>query len=231
MWPFSRKKSLLARGFLRGWTDWHSHILPGVDDGVQTMDEAIAVLRWYADQGVQDIWLTPHIMEDYPNRPEDLRERFALLEQTWNGPVELHLAAEHMLDALFESRLATGDVLPIGPEQDRLLVETSCFNAPMNFEALLGQVKKRGLRPILAHPERYVYMNDLAYRRLHDAGVEFQLNVPSLCGAYGLTVVRKARNMLKAGYYSCFGSDLHNLQNFCRLMHIPIVQFPFPSCQ
>ena len=222
MWPFSRKATLLSSGFLQGWTDWHSHILPGVDDGVQSLDESLAVLHWYAEQGVQGVWLTPHIMEDYPNRPEDLRVRFSLLEQAWDGPVEIHLAAEHMLDALFEVRLAAGDIMPIGPESDCLLVETSCFNAPMNFEALLDRVKQQGLRPILAHPERYYYMNDTAYRRLYDTGVEFQLNVPSVCGAYGPVPALKARKLLAAGFYSHIGSDLHRLIDFQRSLSIPL---------
>lgn len=227
MWPFSRKKSLLARGFLRGWTDWHSHILPGVDDGVQSLDEALAVLHWYAEQGVQGVWLTPHIMEDYPNRPEDLRVRFSLLEQAWDGPMELHLAAEHMLDALFEKRLAAGDILPIGPDQDHLLVETSCFNAPMNFEALLDRIKQQGLQPILAHPERYFYMEETDYHRLHDSGVEFQLNLPSLCGMYGEAPARKARFLLKAGYYTCSGSDLHSLGAFRASLATPVRPIQF----
>lgn len=223
---FARKKSLLETGFLRGWTDWHSHILPGVDDGIQTTDDALAMLRWYVEQGVREVWLTPHVMEDYPNTPADLRVRFAALQQSWDGPVTLHLAAEHMLDALFEQRLATGDVLPIGPEQDRLLVETSCYNAPMNFETLLEKIKKQGLRPLLAHPERYVYMNDAVYRRLHDAGVEFQLNVPSVCGSYGPVPAHKARALLKAGFYTHTGSDLHSLRAFQHALAVPIRSLP-----
>jgi cytosine/adenosine deaminase-related metal-dependent hydrolase len=96
---FSRKKSLFDQGLLRGWTDWHSHILPGVDDGIRTLDDALAVLHWYAEQGVREVWLTPHVMEDCPNSPADLLERFAALRAAWNGPVVLHLAAENMLDA------------------------------------------------------------------------------------------------------------------------------------
>ncbi len=223
---FARKKSLLETGFLRGWTDWHSHILPGVDDGIQTTDDALAVLRWYAEQGVQEVWLTPHVMEDYPNTPADLRVRFAALQQSWDGPVALHLAAEHMLDALFEQRLGAGEVLPIGPDADALLVETSCFNAPMNLSALLERIKKSGFRPLLAHPERYMYMNDSEYRRLHEAGVAFQLNLPTLSGVYGQQAARKARKLLKAGYYSYMGSDIHSLRAFQHALAIPIRSLP-----
>lgn len=222
MWPFSRKAALLTSGFLQGWTDWHSHILPGVDDGISSAEAALEVLRWYESQGVREVWLTPHVMEDYPNTPEDLKERFESLERQWEGAVTLHLAAEHMLDALFEDRLNRGEVLPIGPEKDSLLVETSCYNAPMNFYALLERIKKTGYHPLLAHPERYFYLDDADYRRLRDAGVAFQLNIPSLAGLYGPIPARRAEKLLKAGYYACTGSDLHSLAAFQRALTVPV---------
>lgn len=63
MWPFRKKYSLADSGIFRGFTDWHSHIFPGVDDGVQTMDEALEILALYERRGVKEVWLTPHIME------------------------------------------------------------------------------------------------------------------------------------------------------------------------
>ncbi|MGX8708248.1 MAG: tyrosine-protein phosphatase [Bacteroidales bacterium] len=227
MWPFSRKKSLLARGFLRGWTDWHSHILPGVDDGIPSPEAALEVLRWYESQGVREVWLTPHVMEDYPNTPAGLQARFEDLQRLWTGSVRLHLAAEHMLDALFEERLKQGELLPIGEAGDRLLIETSYYNAPMNFAELLEQVKARGFHPLLAHPERYFYMEETDYHRLHDSGVEFQLNLPSLCGMYGEAPARKARFLLKAGYYTCSGSDLHSLGAFRASLATPVRPIQF----
>lgn len=222
MWPFFRKQSLLARGFLRGWTDCHSHILPGVDDGIPSLEAALEVLHWYEAQGVREVWLTPHVMEDFPNTPSGLQARFDDLQRQWTGSVRLHLSAEHMLDALFEERLKAGDVLPFGETGDRLLVETSCYNAPISFPSLLEQIKARGFRPLLAHPERYFYMEEADYHRLHDAGVEFQLNVPSLCGLYGEMPARKARLLLKAGYYTCSGSDLHSLGTFREALATPV---------
>lgn len=222
MWPFSNRQSLLACGFLRGWTDWHSHILPGVDDGIPSMEAALEVLGWYDEQGVRDVWLTPHVMEDYPHTPRDLRNRFDELQHAWRGSLVLHLAAEHMLDALFEQRLKAGEVLPIGETGDRLLVETSCYNAPMGLDDLLTQIKSQGLHPLLAHPERYCYMRDADYVRLYESGVEFQLNLPSLAGVYGAGPAHKAQKLLKAGYYSYAGSDLHNLQTFRHALSVPV---------
>ena len=78
---FIKKKrySILESGLLQGMTDCHCHILPGVDDGIQTMDEALRALQKMTELGVSEIWLTPHIMEDIPNTPADLRQRFAEL--------------------------------------------------------------------------------------------------------------------------------------------------------
>lgn len=117
-------------GFFHGFTDWHSHILPGVDDGVQTMEEALEILAKYDELGVKEVWLTPHIMEDIPNTTQHLKERFAELRAAYKGNVILHLAAENMLDNLFEERLEKDDLLSIGEKGDHLLVETSYFNPP-----------------------------------------------------------------------------------------------------
>ena len=215
MWPFSRKKSLLARGILRGWTDWHSHILPGVDDGIPSPEDALEVLRWYEEQGIREVWLTPHVMEDFPNTPAGLQARFEDLQRLWTGSVRLHLAAEHMLDALFEERLTRGEVLPIGPERDSLLVETSCYNAPMNFYELLERIKKAGYHPILAHPERYPYYSrrHKRYEQLHNAGARFQINILSFTGYFGEEARESALWLVKNGLVDYLGSDMHNVKH------------------
>ena len=214
MWPFSRKYALGPSGYFRDWIDWHSHILPGVDDGIRTMEDALKVLSFYAELGVREIWLTPHVMEDVPNTPEGLRSRFAELQAVYRGPVHLHLAAEHMLDNLFEERFAAGEVLPLGERGDTLLVETSYFNPPMDLDGILLRISRGGFRPLLAHPERYAYMDMKDYRRLRESGVEFQLNLLSLTGHYGPEARKKAMLLLKEGYYGCTGSDLHRLRVF-----------------
>lgn len=209
MWPFRKRRSLIEAGFFRGFTDWHSHILPGVDDGVRTMREALAILRRYEELGVKSVWLTPHIMEDIPNETDFLRERFAELQRSYSGAVELHLAAENMLDTLFEERLAKNDLLPIGDRGDHLLVETSYFNPPMDLRGMLERIKAKGYYPVLAHPERYAYMSDRDYRNLKTAGVKFQLNVSALTGTYGSAVRSKAETLLTNAMYDLEGSDTH----------------------
>jgi tyrosine-protein phosphatase YwqE len=208
---FGRRLSLKDSGFFEGFTDWHSHILPGVDDGVQTLDESLEILRLYETLGVKSVWLTPHVMEDVPNATAFLKERFAELQTAYTGPVELHLAAENMLDNLLAERLEQGDVLPLGEGGDHLLVETSYFNPPMGLHSVLERIKARGYHPVLAHPERYAFMGTAEYRRLKELGVKFQLNLFSLTGAYGSDAAGKALVLLKSGFYDLIGSDTHRL--------------------
>lgn len=208
MWPFNRKKADLAEVF-KGYTDWHCHILPGVDDGVQTMEDALAILAQYEAWGVSDVWLTPHIMEDIPNTTSHLRQRFEELKAEYTGAVTLHLAAENMMDNLFDERLAAGDVLPIGPKGGHLLVETSYFSPPMDLWGTLTRIREAGYKPILAHPERYVYMTDSDYERLKAKGVLFQMNLFSQAGAYGKTARKKVRDFRSRHWYDISGTDLH----------------------
>lgn len=213
MWPFRKKMTLEESGFFRGFTDWHSHILPGVDDGVQTMEEALRILTEYERLGVKEVWLTPHIMEDMPNTTEHLRERFAELQANYEGNVKLHLAAENMLDNLFEERLHKNDLLPIGKNGKYLLVETSYFNPPMGLNNILLRIKTKGYIPVLAHPERYMYMTENDYTRLKGMGVRFQLNLFSLVNVYGMNVKKKAEWLLENAFYGLIGSDIHHLSN------------------
>lgn len=218
-WPFRKKQTLEESGFFCGFTDWHCHILPGVDDGVQTMDEALQILTEYERLEVKEVWLTPHIMEDIPNTTEKLRERFAELKAAYQGSVMLHLASENMLDNLFEERLEKNDLLPIGKDGKHLLVETSYFNPPMGLNNILLRIKAKGYYPVLAHPERYMYMNEHEYQRLKSMNVEFQLNQFSLFGLYGKEVQKRAKMLQKQGMYNYIGTDLHRispLQNALR---------------
>ncbi len=221
---FGKKYSLRGSGVLRGFTDHHSHILPGVDDGVRTMKEALAILAIYEREGVREVWLTPHIMEDVPNTPAALGTRFQELQAAYygeeaaaagqvpQGKINLHLAAENMIDNLFEERLEQGELMPIGTEGTHLLVETSYFNPPMDLYGTLQQIKSKGYHPILAHPERYVYMSLDDYHKLKDMDIKFQMNLFSPVGMYGHTVQKRAEWLLKKGMIDTLGSDLHRLR-------------------
>lgn len=209
MWPFTVK--LAKTGFLIGFTDFHCHLLPGVDDGIKKMKDTLLMLDYYEEVGMKEVWFTPHIMEDVPNTTEFLKSRFEEVKSEYKGGLSLNLAAEYMLDNVFEERLAANDLLLHGDAQDRVLVETSYFNGPMDLHDILKRIMANGVFPLLAHPERYVYMDYDEYKELKDMGVRFQLNISSICGLYGNHVLEKAQWLLKHDMYDVIGSDTHRV--------------------
>lgn len=250
MWFWNKKHTIATSGILSGATDHHSHILPGVDDGVETLEEALRILSEYETLGIKELWLTPHIMEDIPNTPKKLTARFNELKAAYTGNITLHLAAEYMIDNNLHKLLNnssspsllrgavrnnstacddgyfstpkecpigatkgegdnTNKLLPIGSAGKHILVETSYFTPPMRLHETLRKIKSCGYHPLLAHPERYMYMNNDEYRQLREEGIKFQLNLVSLAGGYGRTVKKKAEWLLKEGFYNVCGSDLH----------------------
>ncbi len=212
MWPFKRKiVTLKESGIFDEFTDWHSHILPGVDDGVKTLEESLEVLKAYEDLGIKKIWLTPHIMEDYPNTPQELKKKFEELKANYDGDIELRLAAENMLDSLFEERLESDLLLPIGEEGNHVLVVTSYYTPPHGMDDMLEKLRKKGYFAILAHPERYRYMDQKDYEQYKEMGLLFQMNFLSLVGGYGETAQKKAEWLLSKGMVDVIGSDIHNL--------------------
>ncbi|WP_295728729.1 CpsB/CapC family capsule biosynthesis tyrosine phosphatase [uncultured Muribaculum sp.] len=230
MWPFTSSTTTIARsGILEGATEWHSHLLPGVDDGIKKIDETIETLRLMGQAGIRRVHLTPHIMEDVPNTPADLRKRFDDLCAAVAGDSDippLVLGAENMLDPIFTERFTARDFLTIATRNpasnDTLLVETSYANPPMGLFDILKDVRSAGYFPLLAHPERYLYMSPADYRRLKDDGVMLQLNLPSITGFYGPNVQQRAIRLLQDGMYDYTGSDTHSLKWFRRLLDAPI---------
>lgn len=221
-WPFRKRLTLESGGILRGMTDSHSHLLPGIDDGVQTLEESLEILRLYEQVGICDVWFTPHIMEEIPNTTVTLQKHFQQFKRVYTGSIRLHLAAEYMLDNLFKERLSQNDLLPLGKSGNHLLVETSYFNPPIDLYDMLRRIQSAGYYPVLAHPERYLYMNETDYQKLQERQVKLQLNLPSLCGVYGPTVQKKAVRLLRAGAYTHVGTDVHTLTSLTHLLQQPL---------
>lgn len=225
MWPFSKKHRLIECGLLEGGTDCHSHLLWGVDDGIKLEEETLACLHLMEKAGLEHQWLTPHIMEDIPNREEDLKERFRRVCETYAAEaqpgkrqVTLHLGAEYMIDNLFSERLETTPLLTTF-ESETLLVETSTVFPPLNLDEMFIRIQQKGYRPILAHPERYAYMRDTDYKELYSKGILMQLNLPSLIGSYGDMEQARAEWLLEHGMYYTFGTDTHRVRQLEITLH------------
>ena len=209
MFYFSLKKRLSKTGLLMGMTDVHAHLLPGVDDGIRTFEEAEEAVRSLEQLGVQRMVLTPHVMEYYPtNSAGSLKQRFAEFTKSIKSGIRFSLAAEYMLDVAFTRHLEEG-VLLLG--DNRLLVETSYLSGPSDLKEILYGLSLKGYVPMIAHPERYLYLPDEAIEELVNLGYELQLNLPSLAGLYGKEVKKRAGTFLAKGLYTYLGSDFHRL--------------------
>ena len=218
----SKRRSLLAGDVLTGAVDNHSHVLYGVDDGVKTVEESLAVLAFMEQAGVETLWLTPHIMEDVPNTSEDLKGRFAELQAAYSGKIRLRLAAEYMMDTLVMERLRARDLRLHGG--DRILMETSTWSPPIDLWNMLEETLRLGYRPLIAHPERYRYMGMNDYERLHRMGCLMQLNLPSIVGVYGDEPREKAQALLEKGWYCMFGSDCHRFRALDGQVNAPVLK-------
>ena len=209
---FHFKHRIIKSGILQGKTDIHCHVLPGVDDGSPDMPHSLDLLDYMEqDLGFTTAWLTPHVMQGNGNTAAKLKEPFTKLSSRYEGNMQLHLSSEYMMDGGFNERLTT-DALRLG--KNHLLVETSYMNGPNDLYDILLSVWHKKLKPLIAHPERYMYMSEADYHNLKGHGYEFQLNLLSLSGYYGVRPRLVAEHLLEEGFYDNIGTDLHHLDRF-----------------
>jgi tyrosine-protein phosphatase YwqE len=199
-------------------TDIHSHLLPGIDDGVETFDESLEVVNGFISLGYTRLITTPHIMQDYyRNEPEEIRELAALLQSKiydrgWDITVEA--AAEYYLDEGLMEKLENEDeLLTFG--NNYLLFETSFINKPIYIEEFLFKTMSRGYTPVMAHPERYAYIHNEPnlLQTLMDRGMLSQVNANSFAGYYSKEVKKMARRIIDSGLVNFVGSDCHSMKH------------------
>jgi len=194
-------------------TDIHSHLIPGIDDGVKTLEESLAMIRGFSALGFKKLVTTPHIMSDfYRNTPDIIlggldTVREAILAE--GIPITIDAAAEYYLDEVLMKKIQTEKLLTIGNKY--VLFEISYVNPPDNLYNVIFELNIKGYKPILAHPERYpfYYSKFEEYYKLKESGALFQLNTNSLVGYYGLGAKKIAERMIDEHMIEFIGSDLH----------------------
>ncbi len=197
-------------------TDMHSHLLPGIDDGAGDIENSIQLIRGMKDLGYQKLITTPHIIWDmYRNTPAIINEKLKLVRDaiTREGiDIEIHAAAEYFLDEHVEELLKKKEPL-LTISGNKVLTEFSMAFPSMNIKDILFEMEMQGYQPIIAHPERYIYLqqNKEFYTELKDIGCMFQLNLLSLAGYYGRSVKDLAEYLVNNDFYDMVGTDLHNL--------------------
>lgn len=195
--------------------DVHSHFIPGIDDGSQTLEQSMELLSAMSELGYRKVVTTPHNMADgYKNSPEIINaglEKLRAEVKRVGLNVEVDAAAEYYLDHELEKKVTEGTVLTFGDKL--LLFELPFLSEPNALAHVVFHMQTQGYRPVLAHPERYSFWHtDFAkYESLKDRGVLFQLNMIALMGAYGPQAKQIAEKLIDAGHYELVGSDCHHM--------------------
>lgn len=192
--------------------DIHAHLIPGVDDGPKTMAEALRLVKGFQNLGFKRITATPHIHDAYyPNEKDQLIDAFAKFTNAIakkGYEIEVDLAAEYFLDGHFGKLLRKNELLPLA--KNYLLVEMPYIGVPPKLREYFFTMQTSGYKPILAHPERYVYLEMKDYADLLDYGTQFQVNLLSFAGYYGKETQKRAFALLERGWIHAVGSDVHN---------------------
>ena len=193
--------------------DTHSHLLPGVDDGVKDFETALSCINEMKRNGINKIYVTPHFQTHrFKNDEDDIKRRFDELRKQINEQIpdiELQLAGEYLIDSGFEERLQTKQLLTINDKY--LLVEFSFNQSMLGMEELFFEMQMKGYEVILAHPERYLYLNkdSKLIHNLKEQGVYFQSNIMSFGGFYGSESMKRAYQYVDNGWIDFLGTDIH----------------------
>ncbi len=205
--------------------DMHSHLLPGIDDGLQTPEQTVAFVKELHTLGYKKLICTPHILSGiHDNTPETIGNALAIARKALaeaEVPVVLEAAAEYMIDDAFERRInAKEKLLTIG--DNYLLIEMSYIAPPFNLNEVLFQLQVQGYKLILAHPERYnFYHNNFKQlETFRDRGVLFQMNIVSLSGYYGKEVKKVCEKLIANNMVEFLGTDMHHQNHLNALKSI-----------
>lgn len=214
---FKKKEVLPPFDLGRFKSDMHSHLIPGIDDGAQDMDQTIAMLAKFESLGYKKVVTTPHIMTDsFPNNPEII---LSGLEKVKNEikkvgiEIEIEAAAEYYFDETLMPKIKNKELLTFG--DNYVLVEFAFHSPPQFLDQLFFELKTHGYRPVIAHFERYLYYLGKIDKaeKWRSEGINIQINLNSLFGQYGPEVQKQAEKLIDEGQFDFVGTDCHRIEH------------------
>lgn len=232
MFSFFKKKHFIA-DYLEGLTDMHCHLLPGIDDGSENDEMSLEMIKQYQNLGYVGAIATPHVMDGFYNNTsvsiaETLKNFKKVLSEKGVTNFKVNAAAEYMLDKGFDELVVQKDFLQI--HKDITLVEMSYFQMTNHVDYQIFNLQQLNLRPILAHPERYTYIEKpegiLEFKK---KGCFLQLNLLSLSGHYGPNALKQANYLLSNGHYDFVGTDAHHPRHLRKIKEMTITSKLVPS--
>jgi protein-tyrosine phosphatase len=214
---FRSKKHLPPIDFSLFKTDMHSHLIPGIDDGSQSMDETIAILAKFESLGYKKIITTPHVYSDYyKNTPQIILEGLKNVQETAKElglTIQIEAAAEYFCDEYFLELIQSGQLLTIGEKY--VLMEFPFLSEMNNWKEFIFGVQSAGYFPIIAHFERYMYWHGSIEKveEMRNLGAKIQLNINSLTGHYGPDVKKQAERLIDHQLVDFLATDCHRIQH------------------
>lgn len=211
--------------------DMHSHLLPGIDDGLQELEQSVEFIKDLQKLGYRKLICTPHILSDlFRNSPETILPKLAMVRKALaeaGVDIVVEAAAEYMIDHEFTELIAISkkeELLTVA--EDYILVEMSYLSPPPNFDQVIFDLRVLGLHPILAHPERYSYYHNqfTQYERFKELGCKLQVNLLSLSGAYGSGVKKIAEKLFQNQMVDFLGTDMHHERHLAMLKKLALTK-------
>ena len=205
--------------------DMHTHILPNIDDGSESMEETIKMLKEAKEAGFTDIITTSHYIENSYDITK--RERKNIINEIKsksdieNINIKLYNGAEaYISNNIYE--LIEKEELPTLNNSKYLLMELPMNNKVLYLDNVIYSLESKGITPIIAHPERYSYVqNDIKFvEELVERGVLFQSNYGSIIGKYGNDASKCAKKLLKKKLIHFLGTDTHKSNSIYAQMNI-----------
>jgi tyrosine-protein phosphatase YwqE len=227
MFSFLKSKPLLKEILPNDYIDIHNHILPGIDDGAASIEDTDTLIAGMKELGISNAIVTPHtFFGRWDNTTHDIHTAFEKQsKEAIDNTYIIRSASEYMLDPRLIAGAKTEPLLCI--KDNYLLVELHLFTCPMDLYELLFELKIKGYKIVIAHPERYVYFhnNIQKFEKLKDFGVDFQMNLLSLTGYYSKSILQCTQQLLDYNFYDFTGTDIHHVQHIERLKNKPLEYF------
>jgi protein-tyrosine phosphatase len=199
--------------------DMHNHLLFGIDDGSDNIETTCQMGIKYVEMGYKKVTCTPHILHGFYSNSYDtiapVADNTIRAFKEQGIDLEVRFAAEYYLDDYFVGLLRDKKPLLTLDDQQHVLVETAFLNRPNELIQVFFEMQVLGYIPVLAHPERYVYLyEDYALvDEFRNAGVKFQLNMLSLMGYYSKMAKKMCEYLVDKGYYEFLATDAHSVKH------------------
>ena len=214
MFNLFKSKPTLKELIPKGFVDIHSHILPGIDDGAKNVEESIELINNMKEMGFSKIIGTPHTYPGlYENTNESIKESFKKINGKQSGKIKLGYSSEYMMDSSIIEKANKKELLCL--KDNYILIEMSFLAPPNELYDIIFNLKINGYYPIMAHPERYLFLHDdfKKYHKLKNHGCYFQMNLLSTTGFYGNNIAKISEKLLRNNMIDYLGSDIHSMRH------------------